>query len=238
MKESPILFNGDMVRAILDGRKTQTRRIVQDPRGLYAHLGNKSVHPAVTSIVHVANGIFVQQASDALKQQYVSTFPFHPLKFPSGQVGDRLYVRETFYCDHTFYPDGTPDACQGTPLTMEEKRAELLAEMYYRADGEPPFEDPTPVRWTPSIHMPKWAARIWLEITDVRVERLQAISQADAIAEGGPPSHSSIDRVSHQFGFPDFPRSWFGQLWQSVYGVDSWNSNPWVWAITFKRVKP
>ena len=84
--------------------------------------------------------------------------------------------------------------------------------------------------------MPRWASRITLEITGVRVERLQDISQKDAIAEGGPPSHPSIDAVSRDYGFPDFSRSWFGQTWNHIYGKESWQANPWVWVIEFKRV--
>ncbi|EEC3119720.1 hypothetical protein LK837_004922 [Salmonella enterica] len=85
--------------------------------------------------------------------------------------------------------------------------------------------------------MPRWASRILLEITDVRVERLNDISQSDAIAEGAPPSHPSIDRVSQEYGFPDFSRSWFGQTWQNIYGEEAWAANPWVWVIEFKRVE-
>ncbi|MBD1229259.1 hypothetical protein [Xenorhabdus griffiniae] len=76
-----------------------------------------------------------------------------------------------------------------------------------------------------------------LEITDVRVERLQDISRKDAIAEGGPPSHTSIDAVSQQFGFPDFSRSWFAQTWWSIYDKESWAANPWVWVIEFRRIE-
>ncbi|CDK64131.1 Phage-related protein [Morganella morganii IS15] len=85
--------------------------------------------------------------------------------------------------------------------------------------------------------MPRWASRILLEITGVRVERLQDISQADAIAEGAPPSHPSIDAVSREYGFPDFPRSWFGQTWWHIYGKENWQANPWVWVIEFKQIQ-
>jgi hypothetical protein len=87
-----------------------------------------------------------------------------------------------------------------------------------------------------AIIYPRWASRITLEITDVRVERLNSISQSDAIAEGAPPSHRSIDAVSQQFGYPDF-RSWFGQTWGHIYGDESWQANPWVWVIEFKRAE-
>jgi hypothetical protein len=85
--------------------------------------------------------------------------------------------------------------------------------------------------------MPRWASRITLEVLDVRVERLQDISEADARAEGAPPSHASIDRISREFGFPDFPRSWYGQLWGQINGPGSWDSNPWVWCVSFRRLE-
>lgn len=76
-----------------------------------------------------------------------------------------------------------------------------------------------------------------IEITDVWLQRVQDISEEDAIAEGAPPNHSSIDAVSRYFGFPDFPRSWFGQAWWHIYGEKSWKANPWVWVIEFHKIK-
>ncbi|MEQ5130542.1 ASCH domain-containing protein [Morganella morganii] len=76
-----------------------------------------------------------------------------------------------------------------------------------------------------------------IEIVDVWLQRVQEISQADAIAEGAPPSHPSIDAVSREYGFPDFSRSWFGQTWWHIYGKENWEANPWVWVIEFKKVK-
>lgn len=93
------------------------------------------------------------------------------------------------------------------------------------------------VKWVPSIHMPKKFCRLWLELTEVRVERLQEISQADAIAEGAPPSHPSIDVVSREFGYPDFSRSWYAQLWESINGKGSWAANPYVWVLSFQPTK-
>ena len=81
--------------------------------------------------------------------------------------------------------------------------------------------------------MPRWASRLTLIVTDVRVQRVQEISKADAKAEGGPPSHPSIDRVSRKFGFPDFTRSWFAQNWNSLHAPDAWDANPWIVALTF-----
>ena len=108
----------------------------------------------------------------------------------------------------------------------------------YRADWD---HRPTqlPARtWRPSIFMPRAASRITLEVTGVRVERLQDISEADAMSEGAPPSHPSIDRISREYGYPDFPRSWYAQLWDHINGPGSWEANPWVFVVSFKRVTP
>lgn len=184
-----MIFNGEMVRAILDGRKTQTRRPV-----------NRST----------AN-LLDLQAQYPHKKYNISC--------PCGAVGDRLWVRETWAEAGASAPE----------LTLY--RANYPAHVQTHYENVPPAED---VRWKPSIHMPRWASRILLEITDVRVEQVQSISQADAIAEGAPRSHPSIDAVSQQHGFPDFSRSWFCQTWQSIYGAECWQTNPWVWVIEFK----
>lgn len=138
---------------------------------------------------------------------------------PFGAIGDRLWVREAyqgplfdFDLMETYLED-----------TSKFERPEFCE---YRADGgkTPEYydaDDNLRYGWKPSIHMPRWASRITLEITGVRVERLQDISEADAIAEGGT-KHFNID--------------WFGPLWASIYGVDSWNANPWVWVIEFRLV--
>ena len=139
MKERPILFSGPMVRAILDGRKTQTRRPVKMP---------KSVNP-------VALGSMMQRASE-LGPLPGSAF---------GEPGDRLWVRETFDLDQPAFPD-------------ESDKSRVL----YRADHDPQHWGY--FRWRPSIHMPRWASRIDLEVVSVRVERLQSISEDDARAEG------------------------------------------------------
>jgi hypothetical protein len=92
------------------------------------------------------------------------------------------------------------------------------------------------IKWKPSLFMRRTASRILLEIVSVRVERLQDISQADARAKGAPPSHPSIDAVSRQIGYADFPRSWYAQLWNQINGAGSWEANPCVWVVKFRRV--
>lgn len=192
MKERPILFSAPMVRAILEGRKTQTRRVVKPPKWSDADeiffIGNDSI--AVPDDDHA---------------DYFIACPY-------GQPGDRLWVRETFRLFDSS-ECGCYDLCNclryhGRPV--------------YRAtadDGES--------KWTPSIHMPRWASRILLEITGVRVERLQDISESDCCAEG---CGSPITR--------DLKKPQFMALWQSINGPDSWDANPWVWVVEFKVLKP
>ena len=180
-KEHFILFNGDMVRAILDGRKTQTRRVVkpQPLHHMYAHDGAFR-HAYGDKIVHC----------------------------PFGVPGDRLWVRETFvdlrgkgFDVDCGYMASCPPGSAGDAQRIEYG-----------------------LKCTPSIHMPRWASRIDLEITAVRVERLQAISEADCIAEGCPPEYA-------------LGQNWFKGLWDSINGrtPQSWDANPWVWVIEFRR---
>ncbi|HDV9491867.1 TPA: hypothetical protein RKV74_004676 [Citrobacter freundii] len=204
MTERGMIFNSEMVRAILDGRKTQTRRIIKlsHERGM------------LNPVIKGRNGE-ITSVSCRLA----------PLLCPYGQPGDRIWVRETF---NGFWLDDDVIQEIKDGVSLASELCDYKADY---SDGSKPAEG-----WTPSIHMPRWASRILLEITDVRVERLNAISQADAIAEGAPPSHPSIDCVSQEYGFPDFSRSWFGQTWQHIYGEESWQANPWVWVIEFKRI--
>ncbi|QLV92607.1 hypothetical protein HV270_11085 [Citrobacter freundii] len=227
MTERGMIFNGDMVQALLDGRKTQTRRIMaiqpeHSELGLRRVIDSKNVRD---------NGKYFWSQSDARGLKMRSKV----FGCPYGEVGDRIWVRET-YQGPLFDFDQMDAYCKdSTPF----EKAQFCI---YKADGKPAPEffdadDNLHCCWRPSIHMPRWASRILLEITDVRVERLNAISQADAIAEGAPPSHPSIDCVSQEYGFPDFSRSWFGQTWQHIYGEESWQANPWVWVIEFKRIE-
>lgn len=199
MTERGMIFNSAMVRAILDGRKTQTRRIIKlsHERGM------------LNPVIKGRNGE-ITSVSCRLA----------PLLCPFGQPEDRIWVRETWAEAGASAPD------------LKLYRANYPDHVPSHYENVPPVDE---IRWKPSIHMPRWASRITLEITDVRVERLNAISQADAIAEGAPPSHPSIDCVSQEYGFPDFSRSWFGQTWKHIYGEESWQANPWVWVIEFKQ---
>ncbi|CAN7316234.1 hypothetical protein [Acidovorax delafieldii] len=218
-KERPILFSGPMVRALLNGSKTQTRRIVKGRAFEWLECFNFTPE-------------FVALPDNAM--------------CPYGHPGDRLWVRETFYCDHCFYPEGTPPICYWdadkprpahTPEQIQQERADMLDAMYYRADSDPEFEAPEgPTPWRPSIHMPRWASRITLEITGVRVERLQDISDADCVAEGCGALPAAIGCPMTSTPGETIPRAMFRALWESINGPDSWAANPWVWAIEFRRL--
>lgn len=218
MKERQILFKGSMVRAILDGQKTVTRRIVSERVLKLISLGAQAgecpelpqagpVHPWIAS--------------------YYTSF------CPKGHPGDRLWVREAFgevydYCDHPEMP-----GCQTEYWHIDWK---------YRADGETPeIEDGVFTGWKPSIHMPRTACRLLLEITDVRIERLQDITEEQARAEGctadedpyWSPSYNDPDSG----GQPSCCNS-FEYLWGEINGADAWALNPWVWVVEFKQVTP
>ncbi|MEG9670896.1 hypothetical protein V6X57_15815 [Serratia bockelmannii] len=186
MKERPVIFNGEMVRAILDGRKTQTRRVI-------ANVSPDNCIP-LHKPTKTKDGVYT----------HVMDAPGHGL-CPFGQVGDRLWVRETW-----------------TPESIDAEDGSYSPDYRATANGQP-----LDGRWTPSIHMPRWASRTTLEITAVRVERLNDISDGDAIREGC----SAADMKSG-----DCVADVFARLWLSIYGEESWRANPWVWVIEFRRV--
>lgn len=178
-----MIFNGEMVRALLDGRKTQTRRPVKFPL--------------------IDKNMGCELAGNELAGELAAGNYWNS---PFGKPGDRIWVRETF----SAVPDhDEPVGCSA---------------LLYAADGSAPYG-----KWTPSIHMPRWASRILLEITGVRVERLQAITLGDICKEIG-------------CGLYDFRPATFGfqvweELWESIYGEGSWQANSWVWVIDFKRIE-
>lgn len=216
MRERPILFNGAMVRAILAGQKTQTRRAVTGVRGDNCLSLKKPTKTRSGIITHVLDA------------------PGHGL-CPFGQPGDRLWVRETWmpgYYHEADHEDGPKVSvihrADNAEATVAAPSYEL-AEQWEREFSEDGDEAPP---WRPSIHMPRWACRLVLEITDVRVERLHAISEADALAEG--IDHEAMNGYAlagmhRSAGFA------FRDLWTSTGG--DWDSNPWVWVIEFKRVE-
>lgn len=216
MKERGMIFNSEMVRAILDGRKTQTRRIMKEQP--------------------VLNGNFYEVFGSAWSKGMTSipAVPGHSLstRCPFGAVGDRIWVRETFRVHSR--------ATDVATLVYKASERNSWTEQTHRVPVAVCNKPATPEKWTPSLHMPRWASRILLEITDVRVERLNAISEEDARAEGiidggclncGEPEPCGCANPE-----PDATDA-FAYLWQSIYGQESWNANPWVWVISFKRVE-
>ena len=210
MKERPILFSAPMVRAILDGTKTQTRRVVKDRH--------------------------IDAAPPACFFQWLRE------RCPYGKPGDRLWVRETW---NWFDPDEIPEVRRGrrAPFTGQQGAREIPWVAAYAADGHLEHEHFGCALWRPSIHMPRWASRILLEITAVRVERLQEINAADAKSEGiegqfedGP--WRNYQRDGHWFpeGKGTAPVMSYRTLWESINGPGSWDANPWVWVVEFKRV--
>lgn len=223
MKERPIPLNAEMVRAVLDGRKTQTRRIIRasmrtaDPQFELHQQSDGSWLPMHT---------FNESSFDRNGCE-------QPISCPFGAVGDCLWVRETWsVVSHAFDDDGlmvdyVPDRPAKAVHEKPFGNGYCSGHVIYAADGDFTWGDDDGCVdgrscWKPSIHMPRWASLITLEITGVRVERLQDISQKDAIAEGGTPY---------------FNINWFAGLWASVYGTESWQANPWVWVIDFKRTE-
>ncbi len=216
MKERPVIFNSEMVCAILDGRKTQTRRVI-------ANVSPDNCIP-LQKPTKTKDGIYT----------HVMDAPGHGL-CPFGRVGDRMWVRETFAILGN--EDGCPIDWDGNLIKGDEKHAARIYKascwqepgnygLWSIPDRDTQYEG----AWRPSIHMPRWASRMTLEITAVRVERLNDISEEDARAEGVAPSQHIITPPEALY------RVGFLNLWQSIYGEESWSANPWVWVIEFRRV--
>ena len=213
-------MNGEMVRAVLSGRKTQTRRIIKDAEYVEGWTELERMPP-----------IYRGWWSNDDRTAHTSI----DLDCPLGYVGDRLYVRED-WCVGNIYDHQAP--------------SEICSHLR-RDIGDPPCKVAYPasggcvgLKVRPSTHMPKWASRITLEITDVRVERLCGIADEDAIAEGIECEHSDTFSDAVYRSYAKGQKGWllsakasFGTLWQSIYGPDSWVANPWVFAITFKRIE-
>ncbi|MCZ8144884.1 hypothetical protein [Flavobacterium sp.] len=198
MKFSPILFSTPMVQAILSNQKFQTRR-TNGLDKLTNHYFQSMVHHYTGKFTFVENGNFNPEEKDVIE-----------VKCPYGKVGDVLWVRETMIFNknsQTYWPVSDGYKRSISPLT-----------------NKPVFEYEKVVS---SIHMPKKACRLFLKITDIRVEQLNHISRGDAMLEG-------CHFANMQTG-PN-PVDWFKDLWKSMNGEESWNSNPWVWVISFERI--
>ena len=220
-KERPILFSGPMVRAILAGTKAQTRRVVkpqpetQHDGEPYWHVGGYRAWPHRSTVDPLRMGGNI-------------------LPCPYGEPGDRLWVRETWVRASklpgqgpvVYLADGERGAWvgDGEGGRLWVHHGWTVGVTKHSRDGR--WTGP-PNRWTPSIFMPRWASRLTLEVTSVRVERLHDITDADATAEG----------VNGPFDELFTPRFRFEKLWESINGEESWDSNPWVWVVGFKRVE-
>lgn len=224
VKERPILFSGPMVRAILEGRKTQTRRILkpqptEKPEGRWSWI--------VSSSERSETGKFQYSWPDPDGNAFTIRGREQAVRYrcPYGRVGERLWVRETCWCDGcTVYY--TADSTYQSYSIEDRDTEERLQKLHHYANGIG--------EKVPSIHMPRWASRITLEITGVRAERLNDISEADALAEGCDGNCQIGYIPAYQAG----PCSYhFAQLWESINGVGSWKLNPFVWVIEFKPIK-
>jgi hypothetical protein len=183
MKERPILFSSAMVRAILAGKKTQTRRILK-----------RQPHGAGEWVLR------------GISWMFPNVCPYIAIKCPYGQPGDRLWVRETWY-----------DCIDNNDIPR------------YAADGPAPITENRHYKKRPSIFMPHLMSRITLEIINIKIERLQDISERDALAEG---VYSAVVTDENHVA----PSECFKKLWESINGAGSWKANPWVWVIEFKKL--
>lgn len=232
MTARPIVFSGPMVRALLEGRKTQTRRVVKpQPSAGHVYVGR-----VLCSTHRADEGKWTWAVEQAAILRDA-----HRVRCPYGQPGDLLWVRETF---QPLFADGweegrNPD---GSGDRVNYKTGEGYAPHYVADCGRIEFVTPDGdlvTRCTPPIHMPRWASRLTLRITDVRVERLNDISEADARDEGvDEPANEPAAAASLMSAFGDTLRfqpyaSAYAQLWEQINGLGSWDANPWVWALTF-----
>ncbi|MED5026609.1 hypothetical protein [Pseudomonas aeruginosa] len=193
MKERPILFNDQMVRAILDGRKTVTRRVMKpQPDFLGSMVDPNTPFKTLDAGLHAR------------------------ITCPYGEPGDRLWVREAW-----------------AQINVAQAPGETWV-VYRECDNRTDYGGP----WKPSIHMRRRDSRILLEITSVRVERLQDISEKQALAEGVELEGEGVCFAGAPGTASDTPEESFKLLWELINGAGSWKANPWVWVVEFKRVTP
>jgi hypothetical protein len=197
MKERPILFSAPMVRAILSGSKTQTRRAIK-PQPESEHSGEP---------YWFVGGCRAWRIRGCTEPNRSGSY--NEIACPYGQPGDRLWVREAW-------------------MDLRGVEGAIGKAMYRATFGNAPEGG----KWRPSIHMPRWASRITLEVTGVRVERLQDISDSDAWDEG-----IDFEAYTAAGGCKDAPRVAFGNLWESINSPGSWIANPWVWVVEFKKLE-
>ena len=216
-RERPILFATPLIPRLLDGSKTQTRRIVKP-----------QPNKATVKMFPAASGEhWIEQLPIDMRVlgRGTATISGQSIRCPFGAVGDRLWVRETFWVRNR------GNTFAGTSIDYKDGGSKQLPS---RPKGRGKL-----CCWRPSIHMPRWASRIDLEITEVRVERVNDISREDALAEGVPtePYEGKVNGEPATI-YPIDPVYQFCLLWSKIHGIGSWKLNPWVWVLSFRRIKP
>jgi hypothetical protein len=226
MKTRPILFSAPMVRALLDGTKSQTRRALKPQPPL--DVGSLSAEVIAPTIVDRHGN------EDAGADVFGCTTDDGDwcLRCPYGEPGELLWVRETFTIK-----DKALDGLEYPPFYRSDVTDSHG--LCFATDDGPRYVEQ--LKWTSSIHMPRWASRLTLRITDVRVQRLQEISQDDALAEGIDTEGDAYLEVERAISAGVCPHhvevATYAWLWDSINGAGSWASNPWVWALTFDTIK-
>ncbi|ECG6338366.1 TPA: hypothetical protein P5L79_002824 [Salmonella enterica subsp. enterica serovar Concord] len=211
MSERGMIFNAEMVNAILSGRKTQTRRPI------------KWKQTRFTEIAERDDGSLWPWAEDCERGGDIW------FACPYGEIGDRIWVRETWQVIHDHIDESSHVEYRTYAPSIPKEKDRYWHTVYAEHFGDESRED-RGFPWRPAIHMPRWASRILLEITDVRVERLRGLSEEDAKSEGIIPSAGGVlPGWEYRINFRD--------LWMDIYGTDNWEANPWVWVIEFKRVE-
>lgn len=206
----PIIFSAPMVRALLAGRKTQTRRIVKpQPQG--HHWENIAGYKLESILLDCTDGIWARFAHSI--PQNASLDWERDAKCPYGRPGDLLWVREAVCTDWSDKPVYKAD----DPTGRRAREAGFKNEPRYK----------------PSIHMPRWASRLTLQLTDIRVHRLCSMSAIETLREGvSIPAHLPADGADLEWAQREFTKTW-----EAIHGAGSWGKNPWVWALTFKVIK-
>jgi len=221
MRERPILFSGEMVRAILDGRKTVTRRPVK-PLPPKDNGTARVIFVVESSSAKRAGGFILEELFEG-GSRFTERGRSRELwwgRCPLGSPGDRLWVRETWGTIDNG-PDDYPYIIWRADRAVDwQDGLRRSGDIHYVAS------DTEPEKWRPSIHMPRWASRILLEVTSVRAERLQDITEEDATAEGVEP----FKQGSHPYTLA------FAVAWDSIYGPKELGWNPWVWRVEFRVV--
>lgn len=232
--ERPMLFSGELVRAILDGTKTQTRRPVKYE---YGHGGHPR-HPFAPHAAEKDNFVTHSGPYSSIKKELIWFYGWGNcrwLKSPFGQPGGRIWVKEKHYV--------TELIGQGAGNMFLSYQDEFETDDPESSEHRPWRHDLTPrVKFgpRPSVHMPRWASRINLEITGVRVERLQDASKGDLVHEGWPDADevATACKTMHEY-IDDSVVEWFADAWDAIYAKQGlgWDANPWVWVVEFRRAE-